>query len=183
MRETATGAVFPKWGFGLEAMGLSPLSGNSDFSSVGEFYGYIYLPGIMACHGIKLSAGYQFHDVKDRVFYSDNLLDMPRGYTSDFYGENYCLFTADYAIPFNLRGLNLGWLAYIKQIRLIPFADIGLVKTSGTGHLCHSSAGCDLVFNTNLFRLGSAVDIGVRYARRLNSGGNYFGMLFNVAIF
>lgn len=183
MRETAAGAVFPRWGFGLTAMGLSPLSGNSDFSSVGEVYGYLYLPGIMACHGIKLGAGYQFHNVKGRVFYSDNLLEMPRGYTSDFYGENYCLFTADYAVPFNLRGLSLGWLAYIRQIRLIPFADIGLVKSSGTSYVCHSSAGCDLVFNTNLFRLGSAVDIGVRYARRFNSGGNYFGMLFNVAIF
>ena len=66
---------------------------------------------------------------------------------------------------------------------MIFFADFGITysKESGYGH--HNAAGCDLVFNTNLFRLGSAVDIGVRYARRLNPAGNYFGMLFNVAIF
>ena len=183
VRDTPAGAVFPKWGFGLSAMGISPLSGSGEFGSVASFNGYVYLPGLFSCHGIKLGAGYQRQNVDGRLFYSDNLLSMPRGYTADFYSTNYYAFTVDYAIPFNLRGLDLSWLAYIKQIKVIPFADFGITysKESGYGH--HNAAGCDLVFNTNLFRLGSAVDIGVRYARRLNPAGNYFGMLFNVAIF
>lgn len=183
LRDLAEGAPYPKWGFGLSAMGLSTLSGNGEFASVAAVEGYLYLPSPLTCHGIRIGAGYQKQGVRGKLFYSDNLIKMPRGYTDDIYSENFSLITADYAIPFNLKGLNLGWPAYIKQIKLTPFADFGIVYSKERGYDYFNSAGFDLLFNTNFFRLGTAVDIGLRYARRFASGGNYFGLLFDMELF
>ncbi len=182
MHPVAEAAIFPKWGFGAEVSGAFSPNGKENFGSIMGGYGYLYMPGIFNCQGLRLSFGYQKHSVENKWMYLDNLLEMPRGY-EDYFGEEYYKFSADYAIPVNFRGISLGWLAYLKRLQIIPFVDIAQVRTLDKA-VNLNSYGCDLLLDAYVFRIGTPVSFGVRYAR-INDNGerNHIGFLASISMF
>ena len=183
MRPVATAAIYPKWGFSATLSGAVNLDAGENFGSTASFYSYFYLPGFVANHGLRLSASYQEQFVDGKWMYSNNLVSMPRGHKIK-YGKTYSMVTADYAIPFNFRGLDLGFLAYIKRVQFIPFADYARVKNSPDISSTLYSYGADLLFDTIFFRIGVPVSVGVRYARTNDPKSlNHFGFLGSISLF
>ena len=178
MRPIARAQVYPRWGFGGRlASSLSPAK-TKNFGSLYSAYAYGYLPGLTFNQGLRLSAGYQRQNVEGKKFWLDNHLDLPRGFTEDFYGRNYVRATADYAIPIYLGDVSLGPVAYLKQLQVIPFIDysrvdfyrrqIGLMGFSSWPYYrweSRYSYGADVMLQGHFLRIGFPMYIGVRYAR------------------
>ena len=183
MRPVATAAIYPKWGFSATLSGAINLDAGENFGSTASFYSYFYLPGVARNHGLRLSASWQEQFVDGKWMYSGNLVEMPRGHSAK-YGRTFSKVTADYAIPINFRGLDLGFLAYVKRLQLIPFADYAQVKVSPGISSNLYSYGADVLVDANFFRIGVPVSVGVRYARTNDSKSlNHFGFLGSVALF
>ncbi len=182
MRPVAHAAIFPKWGFSATVSGETAPNGREYFGSAISFYSYFYLPGFMKRQGIRLSASYQKQFVENKLMYLDNLVSMPRGHENR-YGTDYYKFTADYAVPVNLNGLNLGFLAYLKRMQIIPFADIAGIRRGNAEYSRLYSYGSDLLFDAIVFNIGVPVTLGVRYARTNAPGHeNHFAFLANISL-
>ena len=182
MRPVAQAEIFPKWGFNFTLKGGFAPNGREFFGSTLALYSYMYMPGILKDQGIRLSASYQKQNVKDKLYYSSNQVTMPRGY-KELYGTEYYKFTIDYAAPVNLRGINLGFLAYIQRLQFIPFADIAGIKSNNGGYVKLPSAGIDVLMDAIICRIGYPISLGVRYARTNQYGeGNHIGFLFNISL-
>ena len=183
MQEAAESQVFPRWGIGGRvASSVSP-NGGSRFGSEFSAIAYGYLPGLTFNQGLRLSAGFQRQNVEGKRYWLDNHLDLPRGFTEDFYGRNYLLATADYAIPIYLGDVSIGPLAYLKQLQIIPFFDYARVDFyrrrggmmgfyTGAHYQWESrySFGADVMLQCHLLRIGFPMYIGVRYARTNKPG-------------
>ncbi len=182
MRPVANAAIFPKWGFSATFSGEFVPKGREYFGSAISLYSYFYFPGIMKRQGLRLSVSYQKQFVDDKMIYLDNLVSMPRGH-EDYYGTDFYKFTADYAIPVNLNGLSLGFVAYLKRMQIIPFADIAGVKRPAVSYSRLYSYGTDILFDAIVFNIGVPVTLGMRYARTNNAKQrNHFGFLANISL-
>ncbi|MEG0517275.1 MAG: hypothetical protein RR555_00200 [Bacteroidales bacterium] len=180
MRPVAVGAVFPEWGFSAVVKGAFEPGGGENFGKVGSVYAYGYVPGIWDRQGIRLSVSYQKQFINGKLFYLDNLVDMPRGYDDDVYGTNYFKATIDYAIPVWTGDKSLGWLAYLKRLQVVPYADFATVDKKNL-----YTYGADVMLEGYFFHIGAPVGIGVRYGRLGGFQGskNVFNLLFTVSIY
>ncbi|MBP5229941.1 MAG: hypothetical protein J6Z32_07380 [Bacteroidales bacterium] len=203
----AKAQIYPRWGIGGSIAGYFNPNGGDKFGTVyaGRLFGY--LPGFGFNHGLRLSYSYQRQEISGKRFWMDNAIDLPRGYTEDFYGRNYMLATADYAIPIYLGDVSLGFFAYLKQLRVTPFFDFGRVEMPRTVSPFRNdrvweyhkrfSYGADAVLCANFFRIGFPFQVGFRYARTnkpvdygmatpliYDGKGrkNYFGFLLGITI-
>ncbi len=181
VQRVATAEIFPKWGIGAVAKAAFTPNGKENFGKAASIYGYLYMPGILNCQGIKLSAAYQRQFVDGKWLYLDNLVEMPRG-GDDFYGSHYYKYSVDYAVPVNFNGLNFGWFAYIKRMQIIPFADFAAVQDSKGSWKQVSSYGCDLLLDGVVFHIGVPVSFGLRYSRT-SYGTNHIGILTSMSLF
>ena len=182
MRPIASGEIFPKWGFNLTLKGAFAPNGREYFGSTFALYSYLYMPGFLKDQGIRLSASYQKQNVRDKLYYSSNLVSMPRGY-NELYGTGYYNFSIDYAVPVNFKGLDLGFLAYIYRMQFIPFAEMGGIRGNDGGYIKLPSAGIDVLVDAIVCRIGYPISLGVRYARTNQYGeGNHIGFLFNISL-
>ncbi len=183
MRPVATAAIFPKWGFSFTLMGSTSPIGRENFGSLAAADSYFYLPGIARRQGLRLAASYQKQYMDNKLFYLGNLVSMPRGFDSDTYGKEYFKFSADYAIPINLKGFSLGWLAYFKRLQVIPFADVAYMKRNA-GFKPMNSFGGDLLLDAVICHIDIPFSLGVRYARTNEKGGsNYIGFLSSISFY
>ncbi len=176
MQEMAESQVYPRWGIGGRvAASVSP-QGGKYFGSEYSAYVYGYVPGLVFNHGLRLSASYQRQDVEGKMYWLDNHLEGPRGFTEDFYGRNILRATADYAIPIYLGDVSLGPVAYLQQLQVIPFVDYskvdflrktGPAKTDPFHYQWEDrySFGADVMLRGHFLRIGFPMYIGVRYAR------------------
>lgn len=180
MRPVATGAVFPEWGFSAVVKGAFEPGGGENFGKLGSVYAYGYVPGLWARQGIRLSVSYQKQFTNGKMFYLDNLVDMPRGYEDDVYGADYFKATIDYAIPVWTGDKSLGWFAYLKRLQVIPYADFATVDKKNL-YTC----GADVMLEGYFFHIGTPVGIGVRYGRNGGFMGNknVFNFLFTISIY
>ncbi len=182
MRPVATAAIFPRWGFNVAFSGAVSPAGAENFGSVYAANAYFYLPGLDVKQGLKLSAAYQYQDTDGKYYYLDNLVGMPRGF-EDQYAPNYFKVSADYAIPVNFKGADLGFLGYYKRLQIIPFADYARLKDD-KGSIALKSFGADLLVDGYLFKIGVPLSIGVRYARTNNpQERNHVALLFSASLY
>ena len=178
MQSIARAQVYPRWGIGGRLAASTSPDKSKKFGSLYSAYAYGYLPGLTFNQGLRLSAGFQRQLIEGKKFWLDNHLDLPRGYTEDFYGRNYIRATADYAVPIYLGDVSLGPIAYLQQLQLIPFIDYSRVDFyrkrgglmgfySGTHYQWESrySFGADVMLKGHFLRIGFPMYIGVRYAR------------------
>ena len=166
MREGAHAGVFPKWGIGTYAGWRTAIEGGENFGKelMLNFYGY--LPGIAATQGLKLSMTLQKQYVGGKNYYLPNMADMPRGYSDDVYSDNWFMASADYAMPVYLGDTRVLGVAYLKRLRVIPFADYAKAD-SGRYH----SYGTSLILDFSPFSIAVDFSLGVRYSRNGNNCG------------
>lgn len=164
MRDKAQKDIFPRLGFGLNAQyALAPKS-RSHFTEIGYAQAYAYLPGILKNQALKITAAYQEQISNSSAFYLGSFITVPRGIQS-FYANKIYTLTADYAIPIAFNDVTVGPLLYIQRMQLIPFADYMHIIGTANGHKpSYASVGADVLFDFNLFRIGTQISAGVRYA-------------------
>lgn len=212
MTDKAPSQAWPRLGIGAET-GIRTRPGHSAyFSNTAYMYLYGYLPGILQDQGIKMSVSFGKDFGGGRFSYPDMPASfIPRGFvdTNITSISNTCSplrykFSFDYSLPL----LNLDWsllspLAYVKNLEIVPFADIAfqkftvlkeyLVNMNEVRSASLASFGSDIVFHLgNLFWLPYDSSLGFRYAfnswkdiDKFHVKGldhHYFGAIFSVSM-
>ena len=180
---TAQAQIYPRWGFGITARGVSSPVKGGYFKDLFYANGYAYLPGITRQQGLKISFAVQQQFGKDRLM-TTSTATLPRGYNRYSFADTYINLSADYAVPVYLGDFRLGPVLYFKRLQLIPFVDYGMELNPGTERTDYLSYGADLLADFNIIRLSFPISAGVRYARTGpdgNSTRNHFEFLFNIA--
>lgn len=139
MLTTPSSNVYPRLGIGAE-IGVNGNLWLDRFYSPGIYaHAYAYLPGLGHGQGWRLTATAQNMIRSDAVFPMNRLNMTPRGMGESYYvGQalNQCgsqlKATVDYAIPFAPLDFAIGQLTYIRNLELIPHADM-LVGWGRTG--------------------------------------------------
>lgn len=139
----------------------------------------LYLPGLIARltnQGLSLYCGWQERNSNTLIF--NNLIQFPRGCKSV---DNTQLLSvqASYIMPLLYPDWNIASALYIKRIKAKMFYDSSWAFFDGTRTRLESS-GCDFTADFHIFRLPVPVTAGMRYARRLTSNDNYFGLLLSM---
>ena len=137
---------------------------------------WLYLPGLLANHGITLYGGLQESSRNNLVF--NSLVLNPRGYKS-VVNTRLTSFMASYSMPLLYPDLSIGSALYIKRIRAKLFYDYAEAVNAGKTKTMHST-GCDLMADFHIYRFSVPIAAGVRYARRLSLNDNYFGFLLSM---
>ena len=181
-RPIATAAIFPRWGFNVAIGGAVSPGGAENFGSIAALNTYAYLPGIDLKHGIRIGFAYQKQMNENKYYYLENLVSMPRG-CDTYYCNDLYKVSADYAIPVNFNGLDLGFMGYFKRLQVIPFAEYAKLK-GRTGNMQLYSFGTDLLIDGFLFKIGVPLSLGVRYAHTNDPDNkNHFALLFSTSMF
>jgi len=132
IQSTPNSAVYPRWGFGMEAGASGNIDSRNFISPMGYLYAYGYIPGIMREQGIRFSAMSQFKMKKSAVFGQAILNILPRGYSSNASLTSWLSvrnpvitkLTADYAVPVFIGDLSIGGSLFsIKRLLLTPHFD------------------------------------------------------------
>lgn len=181
---TATSQIYPRWGFGITARGVSSLGAGMYFGHLAYLNGYVYFPGITRQQGLKIGFSFQKQFSDGKLLYT-SIAQLPRGYDSYSFADTYLNITADYAIPIYLGDFRIGPVFYFKRLQFIPFFDYALEAGAGTGISgAYCSYGADLMVDFHFIRLGFPLSMGVRYSRTAapaNGTQNHFSMLFNIS--
>ena len=138
-QKTAERAVFPRSGVGVEAGYRHVFQGKVAVTPTLYLYGYGYLPGLGPGQGLRLSALWQhkfFPTFGNTVFSNNWIVSKTRGLADSsissllgLYAPDQSRFTADYAIPFlRLDCSAFSPLVYLRNLELIPFADLNLFR-------------------------------------------------------
>jgi hypothetical protein len=182
----ATRDIFPRWGFSLRAFHTFPIASANIFQSVTSLQASCYTPGILANHGLLLTAGYQWQN-ESANFYQyplNGILKYPRGYLIYNTPQRLMNATVDYTFPIWYPDINLRWLLYFKRVRMTVFGDFAqALANSGDATRNYASAGADLLVDFHVFRFGFPVSAGVRYAQPLlHSTVPAFNLLLNISL-
>jgi hypothetical protein len=164
-RQMARRDFYPRVGASLQAGYQSTLEESDFHGSLISAAGLFYLPGLWKHHSLRVNVAIeqQDPDPPDEGGYAfPSKILYFRGYDPVFH-EKLLKFSADYALPLIYPDLSLGSVIYIKRIRANAFIDWGLGK-----HDFYQdnflSAGMDLLFDINFFRLFRTIDLGARLA-------------------
>lgn len=182
MANRAPRDIFPRLGFGVNLQtAISPGTGNL-FSNILYLQAYGYLPGVMRNQALKWSVGLQRQQIKDRYFYLATFLSPPRGMKNRILAPTGFKVSADYAIPIWGVDLSLPDIIYIKRFQLIPFADYIQTRQKDQTKDHYWSVGTDLLMDFHLFRIGTPLTAGVRYAYTCERK-HHFEFLFSIPAF
>ena len=159
-KRLSTKDIFPAWGLIANFhLRHSPF----DTENFGNIWGtkmIVYIPGLLANHGLRMSAAYQKQNFT-RYIYS-TIYDFPRE-TTNLFGQNTTMFTFDYSLPVAYPDLNIGALTYITRIRTNLFYDFATnknIRTDKNNNIY--SFGADFLFDAYWFRLPNPLSIGFR---------------------
>lgn len=131
--------------------------------------GKLFFPGLLAHHSFQIGGLYEdqspvYSRWKNYRYASED--QFIRGYDFQFHDRFYKL-SLDYAFPLCYPDISIWSFFYFKRIRTDLFFDMG-AGTFLNGTLAdYKSVGADLLVDMHLFRLPFALNIGVRYSRRL----------------
>ncbi len=191
LRDVAHSGVFPKWGYGGKVSWRGMIDMEENYGSQLGLDIYGYLPGFATNHGIRLGMQLQQQFNDGKLFYISNLVEMPRGYTEDIYGEKYIKASVDYAFPLYLGDINIARVIFLKRMRIIPYFDFAVNAVSEgreTKSVNLYSYGSDVLVDFSPFAIGLDVGLGIRYSRNGNNGGvpvpaNTWQILFSTTLF
>lgn len=192
VRERGYAQIFPEWGFGGIAKWRKAVAGEENFGSEASVQLYGYMPGFAPKQGIKLQIAAQKQNVDGKNYFMGNMVDMPRGYSDEIYSENYCMLSADYALPVYMGDILIWKLAYVKRMQILPFVDYAMCRkvNFGNGELANPklySYGAAVMFDFSPFTIGAEVSFGVRYSRTgsdmaLPLGKNAFDVVISTSL-
>lgn len=183
MTATAASAIYPRWGFGVEAGYVGAFNARKHIGDKVFAYAYGYLPSFLN-HGIRLSALHSM-SVSDRILSLSGVSLSPRGFAGNVsVPSDGTLLTFDYAAPVHLGDISIPGVLFLSRAVLTPFFDIAF---SGGGNLL--SAGADVKIGFKVFNMPYPVEAGVRlsgnagslFPRIEGAGRFYAGFLFGIS--
>jgi len=151
--------IYSKWG---QSVSLSyfdtPFKGSDYLSTLWSGEAYLYLPGLLKHHSVRLRGAYQKEDINNYRFRSQVQYVRGYGYTSF---KDLTTFSANYALPLVYPDLALGPLLYVQRVRANAFYDYG-IGTTPSSDVTFSSVGLDLFLDYNIMRYLPVFSTGVR---------------------
>jgi len=158
--------VQPDWGWIADINYRHSPSGELDIGPLASFRLQNYWPGFMKNHGVTTCLGGQ---QRGNGPYFGDILRMPRGWPT--YNSNRMISSCiEYKMPLLYPDLEVGKLIYLRRIKTALFFDHAWLeenltnngKTNGTIQRRLTSAGVDIIFDSNLLRFYAPVNIGFR---------------------
>jgi len=169
--------VFPNFGFIGDVLYRHTPTGSTDLGSLMLGQAWMFLPGIMPNHGIRMYLGGQEKVNTGSTGFSD-VIKYPRGW-GKINTNNMVSFASDYKFPVFYPEWSVGRLVYIQRIKASVFADFAKLnanvysngKVTGTFDSNISSVGLELTGDMNFLRFYAPVEIGFRssYLPKLNT--------------
>ncbi len=160
--------VYPNFGFVLDGNYKHSPNGRKELGSLAAGQAIVYVPGLMANHGVKLYAGVQGKKAGEIFRFSD-VVRFARGWGKIETNQLYTM-GVDYRLPVINPDLSLGGLAYFRRINATVFADFSTLNanfnTNGQTHQTYtshiSSYGLELTGHLNFLRFYAPVKLGLR---------------------
>ena len=151
--------IFPRKGYGMNVLfsGL-PFSGEN-FGTMLYSSIYMYAPGVIQGHGIRVFAGIQKQFTQGKNYLMSNSISFPLGYL-DRLSKWAASINAQYAMPIYTGDVSLTNLLYIKRFRATPFVSY-CRNESMLGPENLYSIGSDLVLDLNLLTISYPLSLGV----------------------
>ena len=178
--------VFPDFGIIADGMYKYSPIGETNMGSLILGQSYIYLPGLLRNHGIRLYAGAQDKNSKGSVGFSD-IIRYPRGW-GKINTNQMISFASDYKFPVFYPEWSIGGLVYLQRVNASIFADYANLTgniykngaITGTFNSNISSFGFEVTGNTNFLRFYAPVEIGFRTSYLPEMQNVYFDFLFSI---
>jgi len=178
--------VYPNFGFVTDFNYRHSIEKTGGFGTITAGQSQLYLPGVMANHGIRLYVGVQNKESGEMFRFSD-VIFFPRGWGKI---ETNKMFTmsANYKLPLLNPDFSLGGLAYCRRINATLFADFGNLQGNfhaneeiiGSYKTNISSYGVEILGDLNFLRFYAPVKIGVRTSYLPEVEDFVFDFLFSI---
>lgn len=174
----------PRLGFGAVLSGQTRIGPEIVRNGIVGLNSWAFFPGFGREDGFKLSYARQYQPEGQLIYSPDyNLVRRPDGFESMILMD-YRQLKLDYALPIYAGDIDGGFFFYLKRFIVIPFVQVAhdrkhpvieSGRISGTEPATFFSYGSALMVTTRLFRIGSDLEFGVRYARPHRPGdkGNF----------
>ncbi len=175
--------VYPDFGFATELLFRHSPFGDADLGTLKLGQVYLFLPGILPNHGIRLYSGIQ--QKNSRTFAES--IRYPRGWGKTNTTKAYS-FAFDYKLPLFYPEWNFGRFAYLQRVKSSFFADYAILNGNtynggmvvGKFQSNISSFGIELTGDTNILRFYAPVEIGFRASYLPDLNDVFFNLLFSV---
>jgi len=178
--------VYPNFGFVNDFMYRHSPTGDTDIGNLTLEQLYLYLPGILANHGIRIYSGVQDKNSSTGHTFSE-AIRYPRGWGKANTTRAYS-FAFDYKLPLFYPEWNVGGLIYLQRVKASLFTDYAKLQGNlykngeivGTFNEGISSLGMELTGDSNFLRFYSPVEIGFRASYLPEKKDVYFDFLISV---
>lgn len=178
--------VYPNFGFVADITYQHSPTGGLDRGNLTLGQTYLFLPGFMPNHGIRIYSGIQAKNSDTRYTFSDRIR-YPRGW-GKFNTTKAFSMGFDYKLPLFYPDWNLGSLVYLKRVKASVFADYARLKgnTYSDGSVVGSfstnitSYGVELTGDANFLRFYAPLETGVRCSYLPEAKNMYFEFLFSI---
>ncbi|MDB4582540.1 hypothetical protein N9164_05265 [Draconibacterium sp.] len=178
--------VYPNLGVTADLSFYHSPAGDTDLGNMILGQSYLFLPGIMENHGIRVYAGFHNKAKVGNYSFSD-AIRYPRGWGKINSNEMYS-FAFDYKLPIIYPELSAGGLFYLKRVKSSLFADYAKLKgnyyengnIAGNFNSTISSYGVELTGDMNFLRFYAPVEIGFRGAYLPEDNNVYFDFLLSI---
>jgi len=178
--------VWPNFGFILKGNYSHSPFGKQNVGELTAGQGFVYLPGFMANHGIRIFAGLQNKNSGDYISFSD-VVRFPRGW-SKCTTKELAIAGFDYKLPLITPDFSIGGLTYIRRISASFFYDIARLKRyrtingqlNGTYTQDISSFGAEVTGDMNFLRFFAPVQLGLRTSYLKENKEFAFNLLFSI---
>lgn len=134
------------------------ITGVDQRGSLQSLDGRIYLPGVTYHHAFFHQLAYERQ--RDEFYQYSSFIFYPRGTRSIFLQE-FTKYSGNYSLPLFYPDWNLSRYLYLKRLSLNAFYDSLSGRNDGFNYRA-SSAGWELLLDTNFLRLALPVSWGVR---------------------
>jgi hypothetical protein len=178
--------VYPNLGLIADLSYFHSPAGDSDLGSMLLGQTYLFFPGLLPNHGIRVYAGIQEKNRTEDFSFSD-AIRYPRGWGKINTNEMYS-FAFDYKLPLLYPDWSAGGLFYLKRLKSSLYADYGQLKgyyyengeIAGTFNSNISSFGIELTGDVHFLRFYAPVEIGVRGGYLPEDNNVFFDFLISI---
>jgi hypothetical protein len=179
--------VYPNLGIVIDGNYQHSPWGNIDLGSLAFLQSNIYLPGLMANHGIKIYSGIQEKKLSGKFGFTD-VIRYPRGWGKLNTAQMYSL-AVDYKFPLFYPDWSLGGLLYLQRVSASLFCDFAGLKVhqfDKEGNVVNtypkniSSTGIELWGDMNFLRFYAPVTVGLRTSYLPETKNVYYNFLFSI---
>lgn len=170
-----------KWGQSISFNYSNTLPDGDYHGGLASASGYALVPGLLKHHSIYGYAAYQHNYVNSRIddYFFRNAIRTPRG-QSVYRFEDFYTLSGNYTLPLWYPDIHIGPLVNFQRVRANLFYDYGYGEkaiNTTIGYRYYTSAGFELLFDANFFRLLSQIAFGVRFSYGIHPATTRFDIL------